>query len=186
MFSANAQEDASVDAQVGKIAESVASYKPSTFLEAAEALKPIVKQNPEYWIPAYYEALFEINYATYAPKSSDAQRLLDDAQVILDKIITFDGADKSEIYTLYGMLNLASGRHFNYFSSDVAGNFFKAIILNPTNPRPWLLLMIYSRQVWGAKDFDCSMEMEVIRNLFNKQQITGLSPSWGKDMVSHD
>lgn len=184
--SAKAQSYSSVDTQVSKIAQSVVSFKPATFLEAAKALRPIVKQNPEYWIPAYYEALFEINYVTNAPKSSDAENVLEDVQSKLDHLMTLADVDKSEIYTLYGMRNAATGRFNNSFDSKVAGNYFKAILLNPMNPRPWLMLMIYSRQVWGAKDFDCSMEMNVIRDIFDKQQINGLAPSWGKNLMPQD
>lgn len=183
---AKAQSNSSVDSQIGKIAASVASYKPETFLEAAKALKPIVEQNSEYWIPAYYEALFEINYAMYAPKSADAEKTLKDVTTNLDRLLTLADADKSEVYTLYGMRNAATGKYGNSFAQEVASNYFKAILLNPANPRPWLMLMIYCRQVWGAKDFDCSMEMDVIRDLFNKQPVNGLNPSWGNTMISQN
>lgn len=183
---AKAQSNSSVDAQVGKIAASVVAYKPATFLEAAKALKPIVKENPDYWIPAYYEALFEINYAINAPKSADAEETLEDVKDKLDRLMTLADADKSEIYTLYGMRNAASGKYGNAIASEVAGNYFKAILLNPMNPRPWLMLMIYSRQIWGAKDYDCSMEMNLIRGILDKQQINGLAPSWGKSMITQD
>ena len=139
------------------------------------------------WLAIYYIAYSDIQMVYFNAKAENNETILADAKTYIDKLSSFNNADKSEVNTLLGyyynaliMLNpeINGQKYYN----DVIGNYEKAIELNPENPRPVFLLAFFEDNLppfLRSKRVFCE-EISKTKELYRKEQRSIEKPYWGK------
>jgi hypothetical protein len=136
------------------------------------------------WLPPYYMAYADILSVYMGQKN---EKVLENAKTNLDKLGSFEKADKSEVNTLLGyyymaliMLDPATNgpKYFN----NVNISFGKALEQNPDNPRAVYLSAFFEQNLpeglRSEKDF-CT-EMNRAKDLYAKEQKSVDKPYWGE------
>ncbi len=141
----------------------------------------------EKWLPIYYIAYSDIQMVYFNAKAENNETILADAKTYIDKLSSFNNADKSEVNTLLGyyynaliMLNpeINGQKYYN----DVIGNYEKAIELNPENPRPVFLLAFFEDNLppfLRSKRVFCE-EIGRTKELYSKEKKSIEKPYWGE------
>lgn len=121
-------------------------------LQAGNLFELISKNYTSVWLPAYYVAYCDINCVFYDSKSSQNQKILEKAGNTIEKLYTFSNADLSEIntlkaYRLTAMIVLNPQENGQKYTSEIIQLYETAIIQNPENPRPIILLADFERRL---------------------------------------
>jgi len=141
------------------------------------------------WIPLYYASycLIEASFLETNPETRD--KLIDKAQVILDKCLEIDPKE-SELYTLQGYLfqarlNVSPMFRGSAMSKKAHAEFRKASELNPNNPRPAYLealgLYYAPKMFGGGKDNAYPLFKKAKEQYDNWSSEILYFPSWGED-----
>ncbi|GAK92370.1 hypothetical protein JCM19298_2858 [Nonlabens ulvanivorans] len=158
-------------------------------LAASQQFERVAAAESDRWEPAYYVALCNINSSWGGQNPKDktvlymkkAQNYINDAKAI--------STNNPELMVLQGLLNTCwityDAKTFGMkLSAETTALYEKAYNISPENPRVAL-----SRAEWlmgSAKYFGkdvapyCQLVDKAIV-LFEKEEITGFAPSWGKN-----
>ncbi len=190
--SMKAQDSRQFDSQLGKVLSSVKADEAASVVKGMEELRLMEKQYPDAWLPTYYRTLFALQYAVRFPKDAHSSLLLDAVKADVEALQTKSGVDRSEALTLKGFYYTAlivqnpavNGKQ--YYVDAISG-YKTAIGVNPSNPRPRMLLYIFfenmSKEI-GKPSMNGPTDLETIKELFAKERKSGLLPSWGRELMS--
>ncbi|MCD7970696.1 MAG: hypothetical protein LUF87_10125 [Alistipes sp.] len=153
-------------------------------MAARQRFEMIAGVYPERWMPLYYIAYCDLD-AVF--KGHDSQALLDDAKSRIETLLEMDGADLSEVYTLYGYYYFAliagdPGNNGQLYYAKPTEYFNRAIELDPENPRPLIVRAFYVTQL---PDFirprvDVERDTAKAAELFAAQEPGVEKPQWGE------
>lgn len=186
--SAEAQRNMQMENYLGPALAKVKADSAASVINGIAELKRLETMYPKEWLPTYYKTLFALRFAIGQPTDSHAAPLLNAAKADLDRLEAMQAADRSEVLTLKGFYFTAlimqnpAVNGIRYYQ-DALANYQKAINENPTNPRPRLLLHRFNENMskfTGRKNPDADNDLKTIRELFDKEHVEGLMPSWGK------
>ncbi len=162
--------------------------------EVANNFSRIGESEKDKWMPFYYAAYCKVTEAMAEQDNSKKDPLADKAAEYLTKAETILGKENSEINVIKSMIATAhmtvdpQSRFMSYGPQATEYNK-KAIMLDPSNPRPVLLEAqnaYYTPEAFGGGK-------DVARTLFEKAKIlfenfkpeSDLSPVWGAPNVSY-
>lgn len=156
--------------------------------ENVSALKRLNILYPNEWKTNYYIAYMDIKLFLMSEDHAKSQGLLDEAEAKLAILHKDKNAVESEIYTLEGYWNYAviasdPQKNGQLFYKQVLQNYQEAIQLDPTNPRPRLLMTIFKQSMaafFGKADNTFCDQLKEIEVLFNNFKLkTPNDPNWG-------
>jgi len=191
--SMNAQNNNQFDAQLKTTLSNVKADEPTSIVKGMNDLKRMEMQYPEAWLPTYYRVFYALQYAARNPQSDYSSLFLDAVKADLEALQTKKGVDRSEQYTLKGFYYTAlitqnpveNGR---LYFIDAICCYKSAIGINPTNPRPRILLYMFfenmSKQT-GQPSMNSPKDLETIKELFSKEKQNGLQPAWGRNLIDY-
>jgi hypothetical protein len=167
------------------------SNDSATLLTCIDNLKRIHRFFPNNWLATYYQDFYSLRYALLYNKDKNYS-LLEEVKESLSEMEYDEDADLSEIYTLYGFYNYVSlcndpKQEINACNDEIMKWCDKAIQLNPQNPRPRLLKILFKQtasKILGVKAKDESEEIAKIKELFKNDSVTVPNPAWGKELLS--
>lgn len=187
--SAHAQRNDQMEAVLGLSISKVKVDSVASVINVTAELKRLETMYPTEWLPTYYKTLYALLFAVQHPQDSHSAPLLKDTKTDIDKLETMKSADQSEVLTLKGfyytglIVQNPSVNGMLYYQKAI--NYYrKAIAENPDNPRPHLLLHIFNENMskfTGRENSDAEKELQTIKELFEKEHVEGLMPSWGKE-----
>ena len=99
--------------------------------------------------------------------------------------------DRSELFTLKGFYYTAlitqnPVENGKLYYRDAISCYKSAIGINPSNPRPRILLYMFfdnmSKQT-GQPSMNSPKDLETIKELFSKEKQNGLQPAWGRNLI---
>ena len=191
--SMNAQNNNQFEAQLKTTLSNVKADEATSIVKGMNDLKRMEIQYPDAWLPTYYRVFYALQYAARSPQSDYSSLFLDAVKADLEALQTKKGVDRSEQYTLKGFYYTAlitqnpveNGRL--YFIDPICC-YKSAIGINPSNPRPRILLYMFfdnmSKQT-GQPSMNSPKDLETIKELFAKEKQTGLQPAWGRNLIGY-
>ena len=189
--SMNAQNNNQFDAQLKTTLSNVKVDEATSIVKGMDELKRMEVQYPDAWLPTYYRVFYALQYAARSPQSDYSSLFLDAVKADLEALQTKKGVDRSEQYTLKGFYYTAlitqnpveNGR---LYFIDAISCYKSAIAINPTNPRPRILLYMFfdimSKQT-GQPSMNGPKDLETIKELYAKEKQNGLKPAWGRNLI---
>ena len=189
--SMNAQNNNQFDAQLKTTLSNVKADEATSIVKGMNDLKRMEIQYPDAWLPTYYRVFYALQYAARNPQSDYSSLFLDAVKADLEALQTKKGVDRSEQYTLKGFYYTAlitqnpveNGR---LYFIDAICCYKSAIAINPTNPRPRILLYMFfdimSKQT-GQPSMNGPKDLETIKELYAKEKQNGLKPAWGRQLI---
>lgn len=157
---------------------------------SANAFDRIAQKETKKWRPLYYGAYSHILLSTKVKEADKMDKQLDMAQDLLQKAMKLS-PDNSELYTLQGFIYMFRipidpGNRGPQFSGMGTGAFYRAIGIDPSNPRAHMLLsdmQFGTARFMGSNDFREACEsldkaIELYKSVKLKSE---LDPSWGSD-----
>ena len=191
--SMNAQNNNQFEAQLKTTLSNVKADEPTSIVKGMNDLKRMEILYPDAWLPTYYRVFYALQYAARNPQSDYSSLFLDAVKADLEALQTKKGVDRSEQYTLKGFYYTAlitqnpveNGR---LYFIDAICCYKSAIGINPSNPRPRVLLYMFfenmSKQT-GQPSMNSPKDLETIKELFSKEKQNGLQPAWGRNLIGY-
>jgi tetratricopeptide (TPR) repeat protein len=182
-------QSAYTEAMGSAIATLFSGRSAENLQDAANRFERIAAQEPENWLPLYYQAYAKLSLAMLAAEQQEdtAGDLLDEAQALVDRLKELQ-PEESEVHALQGYLY--QGR---IIENPMAGAVFspqsviacrKAIDLNPDNPRPYFLIgqnYFHMPEAFGGGHKAAKDWLEKADQRFTSYEApSGLHPDWGK------
>ena len=189
--SMNAQNNNQFDAQLKNSLSVVNVNVPTSIVKVMNDLKHMENQYPDAWLPTYYRVFYALQYAARSPQSDYSSLFLDAVKADLEALQTKKGVDRSEQFTLKGFYYtalIAQNPSVNgkLYYIDAICYYKSAIGINPSNPRPRILLYMFfdnmSKQT-GQPSMNSPKDLETIKELFSKEKQNGLQPAWGRNLI---
>lgn len=143
------------------------------------------------WLAYYYASYCAIRAVRFERDLNMIDARLDQAEILTNQASTLS-PNNSEIYCLNALIAfyrikvdfMARGPEYSAVANEA---LYKAKILDPSNPRAYLLLgeSKYStpEQFGGDKKLGCQLFDKAFA-LFNEAPATGIAPHWGKADVA--
>ena len=191
--SMNAQNNNQFDAQLKTTLSNVKADEATSIVKVMNDLKHMENQYPNAWLPTYYRVFYALQYAARSPQSDYSSLFLDAVKADLEALQTKKGVDRSEQFTLKGFYYtalIAQNPSVNgkLYYIDAICYYKSAIGINPSNPRPRILLYMFfdnmSKQT-GQPSMNSPKELETIKELFAKEKQTGMQPAWGRNLIEY-
>ena len=191
--SMNAQNNNQFDAQLKNSLSVVNVNVPTSIVKVMNDLKHMENQYPDAWLPTYYRVFYALQYAARSPQSDYSSLFLDAVKADLEALQTKKGVDRSEQFTLKGFYYaalIAQNPSVNgkLYYIDAICYYKSAIGINPSNPRPRILLYMFfdnmSKQT-GQTSMNSPKDLETIKELFSKEKQNGLQPAWGRNLIDY-
>lgn len=156
--------------------------------EVATDFEKIIDENPEEWLPLYYHALAKSN-ASFDADITEKDTYLDEAQTSLDKAIVMQPKESELIAVqanIYMMrIVVEPNSRGMVYSSKAFGALNKAKLLNPENPRIYVLwgLMVYNMpEAFGGGALAANSYFTTAKEKFdNFEPATDFHPIWGEE-----
>jgi len=169
--SMNAQNNNQFDAQLKTTLSNVKTNEATSIVKVMNDLKHMENQYPNAWLPSYYRVFYALQYAARDPQSDYSSLFLDAVKDDVEALQTKNDVDRSELFTLKGF----------YYTKSAIG-------INPSNPRPRILLYMFfdnmSKQT-GQPSMNNPKDLETIKELFSKEKQNGLQPAWGGNLIDY-
>ena len=166
------------------------SYKSSSAeLSLANSFERIANAEKKEWLPYYYAALMQINYAFMQEDKSDADAIADKAETLISKADSLK-PDNSEISCIKSMvatirLMVDPRSRFMQYGPKSSAFLDQAIKQDSTNPRPYYLraqTKKYTPEQYGG---GCKVALPLFVTAAAKfaafVPASPIHPSWGKD-----
>lgn len=156
----------------------------------ANTFERISNAEKEEWLPAYYNALCNVNIASLVMRGGENDKIVafvDKAQAALDQCIKLV-PNESELYALQGYIYTSriwadpmnGGAIFSPMAHEAFG---KAIAMNKNNPRAYYLrgqLVFYTPEFWGGGPKNAHKDLAQAAELFkNFKADSSIHPNWG-------
>lgn len=165
------------------------SAKTITDMQAVVSkFERIAMAEPTRWEPLYYAAFTQINMSFRETEGDKKDAILDLAEKNIEKALSIDGGDRSELYTIQGFLyqgriqvNPMRGMTYSQKAAEVLN---KAIEENPENPRPLFLMaqnIFHTPKMFGGGSKNALPKALEAKELFEKEKgrLDGIAPKWG-------
>ena len=191
--SMNAQNNNQFEAQLKITLSNVKADEATSIVKGMDELKRMEIQYPDAWLPTYYRVFYALQYAARSPQSDYSSLFLDAVKADLETLQTKKGVDRSEQFTLRGFYYtalIAQNPSVNgkLYYIDAICYYKSAIGINPSNPRPRVLLYMFfdnmSKQT-GQPSMNSPKDLETIKELFSMEKQTGLQPAWGRNLIGY-
>ena len=191
--SMNAQNNNQFDAQLKTTLSNVKADEPISIVKGMDELKRMETQYPDAWLPTYYRVFYALQYAARDPQSDYSSLFLDAVKDDVEALQTKNDVDRSELFTLKGFYYTAlitqnPVENGKLYYRDAISCYKSAIGINPSNPRPRILLYMFfdimSKQT-GQPSMNGPKDLETIKELFSKEKQNGLQPAWGGNLIDY-
>ena len=191
--SMNAQNNKQFDVQLKTTLSNVNEDEASSVVKGMDELQRMEKQYPDAWLPSYYRSLIALQYAVRFPQSAYSSLFLDAVKADLEALQTKKGVNRSEQFTLKGFYYaalIAQNPSVNgkLYYIDAICCYKSAIGINPSNPRPRILLYIFfekmSKEI-GQPSMNNPKDLETIKELYSKEKQNGMQPTWGRNLIDY-
>ena len=175
--SMNAQNNNQFDAQLKTTLSNVKANVPTSIVKVMNDLKHMENQYPNAWLPTYYRVFYALQYAARDPQSDYSSLFLDAVKDDVEALQTKNDVDRSELFTLKGFYYTAlitqnPVENGKLYYRDAISCYKSAIDINPSNPRPRILLYMFfdnmSKQT-GQPSMNSPKDLETIKELFSKE-----------------
>lgn len=187
-----AQSDKYINAMKANIAAIDTSFKnPKDLLVLANNFERIGNAEKNQWLPYYYAALCQVNYAFMEQDKMKVDAIADKATELIDKADALQPKNsevscvKSMIASAHMMVNPMQ-RYMEY-GPESQSHLDAAIQQDPTNPRPEYLQgqsLKYTPEQFGG---GCATAKPVLQSALAKyssfKTASELHPNWGKERV---
>lgn len=155
----------------------------------------IAQNCPTEWLAAYYLAYTTIEQLYWEPQSPQNNSRLTEAKRLLEGLDKMEGADRSEVATLWGYYYMAAvssdpskGREL--FQPCIS-KFEEAMELNPANPRAVVLLAMFEQHLppFIKSKRNPAEELQRASQLFDREQKRQkqsgelVEPHWGRSFM---
>ena len=171
------------------------THSPDGLLQLSNTFQRIAEAEKEQWLPYYYAALCQVNWAYMTigetPTTAQVDPVCDKAAASLSKAMSLT-SENSELLCLKKMIASLRmwadpmGRYMTY-GAEAAEALKKAKQLDPNNPRIYLLEgqdMFYTpEQYGGSKAKAKELLEEALKKYEMHQPASSIHPSWGKPNV---
>jgi len=189
-ITSSAQSEKYAGAMRSNIAAIDTSYRnPANLLILANTFERIGMAEKSQWLPFYYAALVQVNYGFMINDVTKNDAIADKAALLISKADSLSPANseistiKSMIATLQLMVN-PMARYMEYGQVS-AGELEKAIVQDPSNPRPYYLKgqsLKYTPEQFGGGCKTAKVQLETSINKFATfKPVSELHPVWGKE-----
>lgn len=193
IMSAGAQSNRYMSAMQAGLNAMDSSFKdPANLLSLSNRFERIAIAEKEQWLPYYYAAFLQVNYAFRLEDKTKTDVVIDKAEALLQKADSLSPLN-SEISCLKSMI--ASSRlmvdpmsRYMIYGPVSAREIDKAIAQDPSNPRPHLLRgqgLKYTPEQFGGGCANALIHLETAKEKFTtfKPQ-SEIAPMWGMEMTS--
>lgn len=171
------------------------THSPDGLLQLSNTFQRIAEAEKEQWLPYYYAALCQVNWAYMTigetPTTAQVDPVCDKAAASLNKAMSLT-SENSELLCLKKMIASLRmwadpmGRYMTY-GAEAAEALKKAKQLDPNNPRIYLLEgqdMFYTpEQYGGSKAKAKELLEEALKKYETHQPASSIHPNWGKPNV---
>ncbi len=190
MAIANAQSEKFTTAMKENIAAIFPAFQnPADLLALANKFERIATTEKNQWLPYYYAAYCQVNYAFINPDKSNTDAIADKATELINQADALQ-ANNSEISCIKSMIATVHlmvdpmNRYMEY-GPESEKNLQAAMKQDPTNPRPEMLIgqgLKYTPEQFGG---GCTTALEKLEAAKTKFEVfkpaSEIHPNWGKE-----
>lgn len=166
------------------------SFKsPAAQLALANNFERIGNAEKKEWLPYYYAAFVQINYAFMSEDKSKVDGIADKAEALISKADSLN-PDNSEITCIKSMiatcrLIVDPMTRYMQFGPQSSSYLDQAIKQDPTNPRPYFLRAQSLKHTPVQFGGGCDAALSIFETAAQKYAVfvpgSALHPSWGKE-----
>ncbi|NVO85126.1 hypothetical protein [Hymenobacter terrestris] len=191
---ATAATDAYTTMMTAAVAELMSTGDPAVLRASAAKMERAATVKPQDWLPRYYQAYALLIHTFQSKEDGDAKdKTLDQAEAALAQARKLAGADESELLVLQAYihqarLSISPMLRSMKYSGMVNEAVEKAIQLNPTNPRAYLVKannIYYTPAMFGGgAEVAKPIFLQAKTHYATFKPASRLSPSWGERQVA--
>ena len=188
----SAQSERYMAAMKSNIAAIDTSFRnPANLLSLANNFERIANAEKNQWLPYYYAALCQVNYAYMEQDKSKIDAIADKATLLIDKADSLR-PDNSEISCVKSMIASSHMmvnpmQRYMEYGAEINLHLDAAMKQDPNNPRPEYLKgqgLKYTPEQFGG---GCATAKPVLQASLDKynafKPASELHPNWGKQRV---
>ncbi|HQQ99559.1 MAG TPA: hypothetical protein PLA61_01910 [Ferruginibacter sp.] len=188
----SAQSERYMAAMKNNIAAIDTSFRnPANLLSLANNFERIANAEKNQWLPYYYAALCQVNYAYMEQDKSKIDAIADKATLLIDKADSLS-PDNSEISCVKSMIASSHMmvnpmQRYMEYGAEINLHLDAAMKQDPNNPRPEYLKgqgLKYTPEQFGG---GCATAKPVLQASLDKynafKPASELHPNWGKQRV---
>lgn len=188
----SAQSERYMAAMKSNIAAIDTSFRnPANLLSLANNFERIANAEKNQWLPYYYAALCQVNYAYMEQDKSKIDAIADKATLLIDKADSLS-PDNSEISCVKSMIASSHMmvnpmQRYMEYGAEINLHLDAAMKQDPSNPRPEYLKgqgLKYTPEQFGG---GCATAKPVLQASLDKynafKPASELHPNWGKQRV---
>ena len=188
----SAQSERYMAAMKNNIAAIDTSFRnPANLLSLANNFERIANAEKNQWLPYYYAALCQVNYAYMEQDKSKIDAIADKATLLIDKADSLS-PDNSEISCVKSMIASSHMmvnpmQRYMEYGAEINLHLDAAMKQDPNNPRPEYLKgqgLKYTPEQFGG---GCATAKPVLQASLDKHNAfkpaSELHPNWGKQRV---
>lgn len=189
-FASYCQSDRYVAAMKKNIASIDTSFgNPANFQSLANTFERIGNAEKSQWLPYYYAAYCQVNYAFLGNEKSKTDDLADKATELINKADSL-APNNSEISCIKSMiaschLMVNPMQRYMQYGPESTSNMEKAMTQDPGNPRPYLLKgqgLKYTPEQFGGGCSTAKPELQKAMDKFASfKPSSEIHPAWGKN-----
>ncbi len=164
---------------------------PAYLLTLANNFERIAVAEKNQWLPYYYAAYCQVNNGFMEQDKDKVDAIADKATDLIFKSDSL-APNNSEISCIKSMIAschmmVNPMQRFMEYGAENSSNIDKAMVQDPTNPRPYLLqgqTLKYTPEQFGG---GCKVALPILQTSLEKhasfKPATEFSPTWGKSRV---
>ena len=165
---------------------------PANLLIAANNFERIAIAEKNQWLPYYYAAFCEVNYAFMQGADKDKIDGIADKATALIAVADSLSPKNSEISCVKSMIASAHllvnpQQRWQQYGKESSSNLDAAIAQDASNPRPYFLKgqsLKYTPEQFGGGCKTAKPELETALDKYNTfKPASDISPTWGKEYV---
>jgi len=164
---------------------------PPDMLALSNSFERIAVAEKSQWIPFYYAALLQVNYAFMQKDPSGNDVLAARATMLLNKADSLQ-PNNSEISTLRSMIATVQMlvnpmQRYMEYSATIESNLQKAMVQDATNPRPLYVKAENIKNTPANFGGGCSVALPLLKQALEKynsfKSENAIAPTWGQPRV---
>lgn len=186
------QSDKYVTAMKKNLSDMDAAFKnPPNLLALANNFERIAMAEKNQWLPYYYAAFCQVNYAFMEQDKDKVDAIADKATDFITKADSLM-PNNSEISCIKSMIAschmlVNPMQRYQEYGPESSGNMEKAMQQDPTNPRPYFLKgqgLKYTPEQFGGGCKTAKPELQTALDKYASfKPASELHPDWGKTQV---
>ena len=161
---------------------------PANMQSLANTFERIANTEKTQWLPYYYAAYCQVNFGFLGKDKSKTDEFADKATELINKADSLQPNNsevcciKSMIASCHMMVNPM--QRYMQYGQESSSNMDKAMKLDPTNPRPYLLKgqgLKYTPEQFGGGCGTAKPELQKALQKYASFKVTSeIHPDWGK------